>query len=200
MEVLNASETLLYYLCFDIGIGFVPLKKGYALDHRWAKGVYRAAREDHKVYTRLLEVASENLLYGRALPPQLKIFVGEVISGNFPVPSKKGPAITRDQLRNLCISECMMLLCDELGFQIKSEAKKPALEARVLVCEAFSNVEFKVPGMAKPTFSAVERVWLSKEREQARYDVKMLRWLENHGKNNRWYKYVRNMYWINKYL
>lgn len=196
--IMNNSKTLLHYISFDIALGVVPLKKGYALDPYWARGAYRAAKKDPKVYERLLEVVSENLLSGRNLPPQLKVFAGEVISKGFPIPQRQGPARTRDQLRNLCIAECMMLLCDELGFQIKSEAKTPAPEARVLVCEAFSNVDFKIPGVAKPSIGTVERVWASKERDLARHDVRMLRWLENHEKYNRWYNYLRTLFWINR--
>lgn len=197
---MNSSETLLYYLFFDIGLGFVPLNKGYALDFRWAQGAYRAATKDLKVYNGLLEVVSENSLCRKTLPPQLRIFVGEVISNTFPVPKKQGPDLYRDQLRNMCISECMMLLCDELKFQVKSEAKEPVPVAWELVVEAFSSVDFNDDSVGKPTQSAVERVWRRKARDRAREDVKMLRWLENHGKANTWYNSLRYMHWANRFL
>lgn len=196
-EIMNVSGTLLYYICFDIAIGYVPVKKGYALDPYWAQGVYNAALVDHRVYTKLLEIVSENLRYSRYLPKQLKMFASEVLSGSFPTPKKRGPARTRDQLRNLCISECMMLLTDELEMPIKSDAKRPTLAANDLICRAFSDAQIQVPGVAKPTAGTVARVW-GDDRDKARYEVKVLRWLESKAKSNRWYNSVPFLYWINR--
>ena len=121
--IINSSETVLYYLCFDLSIGVKKRKKGYAMDPIWAKGVYEAAKFDFKVYTRLVEVVSENLLLNVALPAKLKVFAGKVISGTFFVPNKQGPAITRDKLRNLAIFESLDFLCENLGIQFESDAK-----------------------------------------------------------------------------
>lgn len=173
-EIMNGSGTLLFYICFEKAIGFVKQEKGYAIDPYWAEGAYRAAKIDLAVYQELCKVVAENLYHRRYLPRQLKVFCSEVMSGDFPVPQKKGPAKTRDQLRNLGISECMMLLVDELGYQIESEAKEPVVQARELVHSVFQDLEFKVPGVAKPSAGRVEGIW-REDTNRARYEVKMLR-------------------------
>lgn len=199
VNIMNECGTLLYYLCFDAAIGFAPLKKGYAVDTYWAQGVYRAAYVDYRVYARLGEVVAENLRHSIYLPPLLKRFASEMLQDTFPVPKKSGPAITRDQLRNMCIVECMMLLNDELKMQIKSEAKEPRITASDLVSAAFSHVQIEVQGVAKPTPGTVVSVWKG-DRGKARYEVKVLRWLEKKQKSNRWYNSARILYWINRIL
>ena len=198
--IINSSETVLYYLCFDLSIGVTKRKRGYAMDPIWAKGVYEAAKVDFKVYTHLVDVVSENLLLNVAVPAKLKVFAGEVISGRFSVPNKQGPAITRDKLRNLAIFESLDFLCENLGMQFESDAKDMHPNASSLVNEGFSHVRYANESLGKPTPSIIKRVWKRKHREQMRYEVLMLRWLENKEKSNRWYKNFGFLFWMNKNL
>ncbi len=170
------------------------------MDPIWAKGVYEAAKVDFKVYTRLVEVVSENRILNVAVPTKLKVFAGEVISGTFPIPNKQGPAITRDKLRNLAIFESLDFLCGKLGMQFESDAKETCPNASVLVHQGFSHVDYVNKSLGKPTPSIIKRVWKRKHRKQMRYEVSMLRWLENKEKSNRWYKNFGFLFWVNKNL
>lgn len=196
--IINSSETVLFYLCFDLSIGVTKRKKGYAMDPIWAKGVYEAAKVDFKVYARLVEVVGENLRLNVAVPARLKGFAGEVISGEFPIPNKQGPAVTRDKLRNLAIFESLDFLCEHVGMQFESDAKDTRPNASSLVGDGFSHVEYANASLGKPTPSVIKRVWKRKHREQMRYEVSMLRWLENKEKSNRWYKKFAFLFWVNK--
>ncbi|EAQ45985.1 hypothetical protein MED193_06319 [Roseobacter sp. MED193] len=198
--IINSSETVLFYLCFDLSIGIVKRKTGYAMDPIWANGVYEAAKVDFKVYTRLAEVVSENLTLNVAVPAKLRVFAGEVMSGMFPVPNKQGPAITRDKLRNLAIFESVDFLCEKLGMQFESDAKETCPNATALVSDGFSHVEYVNSSLGKPTPSVIKRIWKREHRAQMRYEVSMLRWLENKEKSNRWYKKFGFMFWMNRNL
>ncbi|MEP3895180.1 MAG: hypothetical protein ABJN52_14435 [Litorimonas sp.] len=197
-SIINSSETVLFYLCFDLSIGIVKRKKGYAMDPIWAKGVYEAAKVDFKVYTRLIEVVGENLQLKVAVPFKLRVFAGEVLSGTFPVPSKKGPAETRDKLRNLAVFESADLLCRRFGMQFTSEAKVERQSALPLICKGFAHVTYLNRKIGKPTPSVVDRVWKKMDREQLRYEVSMLKWIENKQKSNRWYKKFGIVFWVTK--
>jgi hypothetical protein len=196
--IINSSETVLFYLCFDLSIGIAKRKKGYVMDPIWAKGVYEAAKVDFKVYARLVDVVGENLILNVAVPAKLKAFAGEVLSGTFPIPNKQGPAVTRDKLRNLAIFESLEFLCGKLGMQFESDAKETCSNASELVKQGFSHVKYVNGSVGKPTLSVIKRVWKKKFREQMRYEVSMLRWLERKQKSNRWYKKIGIVFWLTK--
>jgi hypothetical protein len=148
----------------------------------------------------LAEVVSENLTLNVAVPAKLRVFAGEVMSGTFPVPNKQGPAITRDKLRNLAIFESVDFLCEKLGMQFESDAMETCPNATALVSDGFSHVEYVNSSLGKPTPSVIKRIWKRQHRAQMRYEVSMLRWLENKEKSNSWYKRFGFMFWMNRNL
>ena len=202
-EIINTSQSPLYYLCFDISIAFVPNSKetGYTIDPLWAKGVYKAAKVDYRVFERLAAIVAENVRLGKSLPPELRQFASEMILDGSKRPRRNRASNGPSKLRDLCVGECMMLLTDKLNMYSKSEAKKPSHQASVLVQEAFTHAVFKVENLAKPRAYRVSEIWKgNKQKKVLRHDVSMLRWLEKNEKSNRWYRYFKFLYWTNRYF